>query len=97
MRPLQITPDSGDVVLLPSNYLSVVWGQAALDGVKEAALSRVTVAISQDQQIQELLKLKKLSDEAKLTAGWTGVLPKNTPTWSQGAEFLADWPVDLLP
>lgn len=96
LRPLQITQDSNDVVLIPSNYLAILWGQAALDGVK-AGVSDWQDGLSLNEQVHELLNLHALSQEAKQTGHWTGVLPTNTPTWSHGQTYLAQWPVRLLP
>lgn len=95
LRPLQIIEDSTGVVLIPSNYLAILWGQAALEGAKAGAVGWQG-GISQNEQINELYKLYALSEESKQTGHWTGVLPTNTPTWSQGKEFLTQFSPGLI-
>ncbi len=95
LRPLAVNADHSDVVLIPGPYLSQQWGAAALSGVTQAALihKHLTVVV----QLQALEKLIELSAKAKETGTWTGVLSTNTPTWSHGDDFLANWPEGLLP
>mgnify|MGYP001614004084 CR=1 FL=1 len=95
LRPLTLTQNSSEVILVPSNHLSVLWGQAALDGVKAAAQnykSRITL----DEQVAQVRHLEFLHHQAATTGEWTGVLPTNTPTWSQGSEFLECFSKDLI-
>ena len=96
-RPLYVFQVAGhwQVQLDISCYLSQEWGQAALTGVQNAAISELKGQPIDEQSA--IINLKKLSDKAKDTGKWTGVLPINTPTWSKGDEFLANWPPNLLP
>jgi hypothetical protein len=98
LRPDKLTQLNGepDVILTPADYLSVTWGKTALQGISQSAAENIR-GISVSDQIYEIEKLAVLSVKAKLTGSWTGVLPENTPTWSHGEEFLASWPIDLLP
>jgi hypothetical protein len=84
------------LALEKADPLSVVWGQAALEGVVEAAHVYKGVQIPTYEILAGLHRLSLLSQEAKMGI-WTGVLPDHTPTWSKGEEFLAAWPKNLLP
>lgn len=97
-RPVQITDNGNgpEVVLAPSAELAVAWGKAALDGVSSAA-RQFDGNITHDMEITHLRMLAELSTTTLKTKEWTGVLPHNTPTWSHGDEFLAEWPENLLP
>lgn len=89
-------PEGPEVQLEKSDFLSFTWGNAALEGVKAAAIYYGS-GISLSQQLNQIHKLVSLSGEAKKTGLWTGVLPDHTPTWSKGGEFLGNWPRGLLP
>lgn len=95
IRPLDVIKVNGNwqVPLEISSYLSKQWGNAALLGVQKAAEN----AMWAPSEYAAIINLKALSDEAKNTGKWTGVLPVNTPTWSKGNEFLANWSENLLP
>lgn len=97
-RPIIFITDgsSRTLSLEPSDALSVAWGEAALEGVAEAARSHKG-GISHDEVVSAVKKLYTLSQYANTTGEWTGVLPTHTPTWSKGEEFLAQWPDRLLP
>jgi hypothetical protein len=97
-RPVAFNIDGSTrtLVLEKSDPLSVAWGQAALEGVAEAA-HRYKDGISHEEVIKSLEHVHALSEMAKQTSEWTGVLPTHTPTWSKGDEFLAAWPENLLP
>jgi hypothetical protein len=96
-RPLELVSGNvgWEVKLEKSNLLAVAWGQAALAGVRSAAVEYAG-GISQEQQLKALSKLITAHQEAK-EGKCTGVLPDNTPTWSKGQDFLTDWPENLLP
>lgn len=97
-RPISFVSDgsSRTLSLEHSDALSVAWGEAALEGVAEAARSHKG-GIGQDEVVGAVQKLYALSQQAQATGEWTGVLPTHTPTWSKGETFLARWPVDVLP
>jgi len=100
VRPLDVVqgPAGWQVKLELSCYLSEQWGKAALVGVNNAAHKiLVEGGVSHETQIKSLQNLYHLHEIAKKTGKWTGVLPVNTPTWSNGEEFLNSWPHDLLP
>lgn len=82
--------------LIKSDALSVAWGQAALEGVIEAAHAYKN-GISHEDVLRGIHKAYRLSQQSKLSGEWTGVLSTHTPTWSKGDEFLASWPTHLLP
>lgn len=84
------------LTLEQSDALSVAWGQAALQGVAEAAHHYKT-GISKTDVEHAIRRLYDLHLKAKQTNEWTGVLPTHTPTWTKGDEFLAAWPKNLLP
>ena len=98
IRPLDVVYVNGSwqVQLETSCYLSEQWGYAALSGVQKAAEAALCGQMLKDEQTT-LIQLKDLSLKAKNTGQWTGVLSTNTPTWSNGEEFLANWPKNLLP
>lgn len=98
IRPVDVVKieENWQVKLEVSCYLSQKWGYAALHGVEKSALAALHGELFKDEH-SALLHLQHLSSEAKETGKWTGVLPTNTPTWSKGEEFLANWPVNLLP
>jgi len=95
-RPLEVVQDKVGwrVNLEHNNPIAVTWGRAALAGVKAAA--RELSGITRAQEIVAINKLAEAHEGAK-TGGCTGVLPQNTPTWSKGEQFLAEWPKGLLP
>lgn len=97
-RPVAFEGNAGTrtLRLTKSDPLSVAWGQAALEGVAEAAHAYKS-GISRQDVIQSLIGAYARSQEARNTGGWTGVLPTHTPTWSKGDAFLAAWPERLLP
>lgn len=95
LRPLQLQPDSSDVVLHKSNFLAVLWGSAALEGVHACVMENYS-GISHDRELLELGMLHSRYEHAHKTGEWTGVLPTNTPTWSKGAEFLAQFDPRLI-
>lgn len=94
LRPLELesSPGGWQAKLVSTDGLSCLWGQAALMGVAEAA-KHSHEAISEDKAISNLYSLHQ---EAKMGI-CTGVLAGNTPTWSKGEQFLANWPDNLLP
>jgi len=96
-RPVTLIGDKNitKLMLEPTSTLSQTWGAAALRGVADAA--RNYSRENRINALETLEHLRKLSQEAKQTGNFTGVLPKNTPTWSKGTDFLADWPKDFLP
>lgn len=97
-RPLSFETNGGahTLALVKSDPLSIAWGQAALEGVMEAAHA-YKGGIDREKVLNALQNAYSLSDRAKKTGEWTGVLPTHTPTWSKGEAFLAAWPKDLLP
>lgn len=100
LRPLELEDNSHGlrVKLSPSNDLSQVWGEAALAGIQAAAIKVFKAGgVSRIDQLAALKNLAALSEKNKQTGQWTGVLGSNTPTWSQGSKFIAEWPEHLLP
>lgn len=97
-RPVQIENNGNgpEVVLVPSTTLAVAWGKAALEGISKAA-SNLKGNLSHSEEVIQLKMLAELSKTTLITNEWAGVLPHNTPTWSHGPQFLANWPLDLLP
>lgn len=97
-RPVRFNETDGSRVLTleKSDPLSVAWGQAALEGVSEAA-HQYKSGISDHDVIAAVKNLYELHVSARADGQWTGVLPAHTPTWSQGDAFLAAWPDHLLP
>jgi len=99
-RPLDISKwkYGWQVGFKPSGLLSYKWGQAALSGVHFCAEEKfLSGGIGVEEGIVNLHQLVKLSQFAKENNVWTGILPTNTPTWSKGEEFLANWNPNLLP
>jgi len=98
LRPTKIesVENGPEIILQPSTILAVTWGNAAIKGVTTAA-QNLNGIVTHEQEIAHLQLLAKLSHHAQKTGEWTGVLPINTPTWSKGNEFLAEWPKNLLP
>lgn len=97
-RPAElVAADSGwQVKLEKTNELAAVWGQAALAGVRQAAVDFFG-GITHDKCLEAVRELMHAHEVARAKGVCTGVLPENTPTWSKGKKFLADWPANLLP
>lgn len=93
-RPTRLIEDNGIVKadangkIVMSEYMSA-WQLATLQGVVDAA-----DAFIEDGQVinprDEIMKLWKLSNEAQ-DGTFTGVLPGHTETWTEGAEWVANW------
>ncbi|HKC04542.1 MAG TPA: hypothetical protein VKC54_01600 [Patescibacteria group bacterium] len=99
-RPLDIFQDKlgWQIGLEPSGLLSLKWGQAALAGVQQCAQEKfISGGVSVEEESEALHALVHLSKYAEKNNIWTGVLPTNTPTWSEGEKFLTNWPINLLP
>ena len=78
-------------VLKNTDELSVILGRMALEGVRIGALSLSGDLPSALDAIEGIIDL---SERAK-RGEFTGILPKNSPTWSEGKKFLALWPEEL--
>lgn len=85
---LVVENDKVNVTLLPSDRLSVTFGNAAMQGVQEASVSS---SVSAHEAAQSLLAL---AQQARL-GEFTGVLGHTSPEWSKKNEFLANWPKHL--
>lgn len=97
-RPVSFDEAGGKrfLTLEKADALSIAWGQAALEGVEEAA-HRYKSGIASEDVLESIRRLYALHKKTQETGEWTGVLPTHTPTWSKGADFIAAWPKDLLP
>ena len=89
-RPSELVEKNGEVYvdLRPSDRLSVRFGNAAMQGVRDATFSS---AISAKEAAQSLLAL---SEQSRL-GEFTGVLSHTSPEWSKKNEFLSNWPKHL--
>lgn len=89
-RPSELMEKNGKVYvdLRPSDRLSVLFGNAAMRGVREAS---VTSAVSAKEAAQSLLILSEQAHSGE----FTGVLSHTSPEWSKKNEFLANWPKHL--
>ncbi len=93
-----IRMDRGEIVpeLQKTDFLSVLLGKSALNGVyrgtgNEGKIFLNEFTMSPMDAVEHLIKL---SDKAK-GGEFTGILPYNSPTWSEGKRFLSDWPKEL--
>lgn len=78
-----------NVSLKQSDYLSVLFGKSAFNGLSNFNFSNCA------EPRFEVIKLLKLSEEAK-KGNFTGILGHSSPEWSKKNEFLANWPKNLL-
>ena len=67
-------------------------GRASLRGVEKRAAS---IKHSGDPMIA-VKYLLELSELARNSGLFTGILPRNSPTWSGGKKFLDGWPEELI-
>jgi hypothetical protein len=77
-----------EVCLSKADDLSFNFGQSALKGVEDSYLYSV---MSPEKEVNKLLLL---SDKAK-QGFFTGILPEESPEWSQKNSFLTSWPKEL--
>ena len=83
-----------DGKLVHSPFLQV-WTNAALRGVIAAAEDFINSG-EQINVYDELIKLGDLSEKAR-SGTFTGVLPEHTETWSEGPQWIANWPWGKIP
>jgi hypothetical protein len=93
VRPENLVEREGVVVadltgkIIDSPYTKIwSWAvnQGAYDaGVRFARGERVDI----EEHVQNIIKLSELSAQGK----WTGVLPRNTLTWTEGENWRANW------
>jgi hypothetical protein len=67
--------------------LSCIFGKAALYGVHTATSEEVPPVAA----LEQLLVLAQQASSGT----FTGILPRNSPTWSRGQQFLDTWPQNL--
>jgi hypothetical protein len=79
----RIAPD-----LKATDELSAAVGREVLNGVGRGAMNGYK---SIKEAVSRLLDKSSFARRGK----FTGILPKNSPTWSCGAEFLVTWPKNL--
>ena len=89
-RPSELVKKEGsiEVVLRPTDALSVKFGEAAMLGVSEA---RISSPVSAREAAQYLLALSQVTQRGE----FTGILSHTSPEWSKKKEFLANWPKHL--
>ncbi len=99
VRPTTLIVNDGKIVgdiegkVINSHYMNV-WSKAVNKGAYHAGLEFANgVKTSVAEQITKIISL---SDKAK-TGQWTGVLPMNTPTWSDGENWVKNWPWGKIP
>ncbi|MFH1863722.1 MAG: hypothetical protein ABIJ85_02300 [bacterium] len=98
-RPTTLTVDKNKVVadltgkIIESPYIKTwSWAvnQGAYDaGVDFAAGKRINVR----DHVQQIIALSKLSQQGQ----WTGVLPRNTLTWTEGENWKNNWKWGKIP
>ncbi len=67
-------------------------GRASLRGVEKSATS-IKHSENPVTAVEYLLKLSELARNSGL---FTGILPRNSPTWLGGKKFLDGWPKELI-
>lgn len=89
-RPSELIENNGkvEVVLSPSDALSVRFGRAAMSGIHNA---KVSSSVSGLETAQTLLCLSEKARRGQ----FTGVLGYSSPEWSKKREFLSSWPKHL--
>jgi len=91
-RPSSLVEANGSGIipkLEKTDFFSILLGKSVLSGVRMGA--KIGDLTSPTKAAQHLLRL---SDRAK-SGEFTGILPQNAPTWSEGKNFLAQWPREL--
>lgn len=90
LRPSSFIEIDGEigVSLFGADELSTKFGLSALSGVKD---SQVGPAMEADKEIEKLLSLSCAARQGS----FTGLLPHESPEWSQKKSFLDSWPKDL--
>lgn len=89
-RPSELREVEGRIspVLTLADRLSVVFGEAAMHGIRPSARALAIPAA------ESAGKLLRRSEQAR-TGMFTGILPRASPEWSGKADFLREWPPDL--
>lgn len=82
------TSDGVGVSLLSADELSTRFGLSALKGVKD---SQTDSDMTADKEMEKLLSLSFAARQGS----FTGLLPHESPEWSQKKSFLDSWPKEL--
>jgi len=87
MRPSGLVNKGGKIhaILNPADPLSIQFGTAAMNGVRNATLTNRS---SPRQTAEKLLLLSQKT----IRGEFTGILGQTSPEWSKKKEFLANWP-----
>gem|GEM_PF-4762642 len=99
LRPTKLTTQNGKVVaniedkVIKSPHMQL-WSWAVNQGAHDAGvLFARGKRESVHDSVQRLIELSKTSAEGK----WTGVLPRNTLTWTEGENWKANWKWGKIP
>ncbi len=98
IRPTKLIQHNGHIVadlsdkIMDSPYMRI-WSWAVNQGAIDAAINFDENNFSILEHVKKVIELSKLSAKGK----WTGVLPKNTPTWSEGEAWVANWQHGKIP
>lgn len=93
MRPSHFVRERDYIApqLQATDNFSVSLGEAALNGIKIGVENMNGSSKSAKKSVEHLLVLAAQAKNGK----FTGILPRNSPTWSRGSSFLSDWPREL--
>jgi len=94
-RPASFTRNEGGIIvpqLVQTSERVTNLGRASLRGVVERAASVKHLG----DPVVAVKHLIELSELARSRGLFTGILPRNSPTWLGGKEFLDNWPNDLI-
>jgi len=99
LRPTELILQNGRVVpslkgkVLASPFMRV-WSWAVKKGAFDAGID-YSIGVKPDlrQCVEKIIELSRLSSEGI----WTGVLPRNTLTWTEGEKWRKNWPWGKIP
>ena len=98
-RPTSLVEENGRVVadrsmhLIDSPFIKV-WSKAANRGAYEAGwLHSQGLRVDVNEHVNKLVELSKRAVQGE----WTGILPRNTLTWTVGGSWRKDWKWGKIP
>lgn len=96
IRPTKLTESNGVVVadisgkIIKSPFIKI-WSWAVNQGALEAGLEYQGLDVQ--AHVEEIIRLSQLSAQGV----WTGVLPRNTLTWTEGEKWIREWSHGKIP
>lgn len=97
IRPTKLAQHNGYVMAdlsdrkIDSPYMRI-WSWAVNQGALEAGL-KYDPNMNIQKHVNHIVQLSQLSAQGQ----WTGVLPRNTLTWTEGERWIKEWPWGKIP